>query len=547
MTHDASLPGRVVDSAPVFRVLITDDISSAGLALLQGAPDISVDIVKRPDRARLLGLIGSYDALVTRSATPLDAEAFAAAGQLKVAGRAGVGLDNVDVDAATAAGVMVMNTPEANTLAATEHTLAMMLALCRGLPAANASLKSGQWNRARFMGLQLAGKTLGIIGFGRIGSRVAVRAQAFGMTTIAYDPYIAAEVAERAHVELLARMEDLLARSDFVTLHTPLGAETQHLLGAPQLAQMKPGARLINCARGGLVDEAALLEALEAGRLAGAAIDVFSEEPPQSELLRRLIARDEVVVTPHLGANTVEAQEDVGTQIARQVLDALRNEDYQNAVNLPFFGGSGYRQSLPYLRLAEAIGSLQVQLARGSVSRVEIGFEGSEVAARAQSLTVALLKGLLASLLKERINYVNAPQLAAERGISVAQIEPRQQSDYNNLITCRVVTSQEQRTIAGTLLAGKAPRIVQIDDYLMDGSPAGRILVMTSHDVPGVIGRVATLLGDHAINIAEWRLGRTAPGGMAMSFINIDDPVGDAVVAALRRLPQVMDIRQVVI
>jgi D-3-phosphoglycerate dehydrogenase / 2-oxoglutarate reductase len=301
----------------MFRILITDDISPAGLALLQAAPDVSVDIVKRPAPARLLGLIGSYDALVTRSATPLDAETFAAAGQLKVAGRAGVGLDNVDVDAATTAGVMVMNTPEANTLAATEHTLALMLALCRGLPAAHSSLKNGQWNRARFMGMQLAGKTLGIIGFGRIGSRVAVRAQAFDMTTIAYDPYIAPEVAERAHVELLPDLAELLARADFVTLHTPLSAETERMIGRAQLAQMKRGARLVNCARGGLVDEAALLDALEAGRLAGAALDVFSEEPPQSETLRRLIARDEVVVTPHLGANTVEAQEDVGTQIAR--------------------------------------------------------------------------------------------------------------------------------------------------------------------------------------------------------------------------------------
>ena len=339
----------------------------------------------------------------------------------------------------------------------------------------------------------------------------------------------------------------MLERSDFVTLHTPLGPETERLLGAAQFARMKHGARLINCARGGLVDEAALLAALESGRLAGAAIDVFSEEPPRSETLRQLIARPEVVVTPHLGANTVEAQEDVGTQIARQVRDALRNEDYQNAVNLPFFGGSGYRQSLPYLRLAEAIGSLHVQLARGSITRVELGFEGDDVAARAPSLSVALLKGLLAALLKERINYVNAPRLAAERGIVVAPLAPLAQPDYNNLITCRVVTSQEQRTIAGTLLAGKAPRIVQIDDYLMDGSPAGRILVMTSRDVPGVIGKVATLLGDHGINIAEWRLGRTVPGGMAMSFINIDDPVGGNVLAVLRALPQVMDIRQVVL
>jgi D-3-phosphoglycerate dehydrogenase len=531
----------------MYRVLITDDISAAGVDLLRAASDVSVDIVKRPSPAQLLGVIGQYEAVITRSATPLDAPVFTAAKHLKVAGRAGVGLDNVDVEAATASGVMVMNTPEANTLAATEHTLAMMLALCRDLPAAVSSLKNGEWNRASFMGVQLAGKTLGIIGLGRIGSRVAARAQAFGMTVIAYDPYISEDVAERAKVELLADLYGLIERSDFITLHTPLSDETQGMLGKAELAHLKPGARLVNCARGGLADEASVLEALESGRLAGAAIDVFSAEPPRSELLKRLIARPDVIVTPHLGANTVEAQEDVGIQIARQVLDALRNENYQNAVNLPFFGGAGYKQSLPYLKLADAIGSLQMQLVRGRITQVEIALEGEEMSERGQSLVIALLKGMLAPILKERVNFVNAPRLAAERGISVTQVAPRGTSDYSNLITCRIISSKEQRLIAGTLFSGRAPRIVQMDDYRMDGTPEGRILVMTSRDVPGVIGRVATLLGEHAINIAEWRLGRTAPGGMAMSFINIDDPASDAVLEELRALPPVHDIRQVVL
>ncbi len=530
----------------MFNILITDDISPAGLALLEQAPDVKAEVVRRPDRAQLLNLIGHYDAVITRSATSLSAEIFSAATQLKIAGRAGVGLDNIDIDAATAAGVMVMNTPEGNTLAATEHTFALMLALCRRLPLAYASLKNGEWNRTRFMGVQLFGKTLGVIGFGRIGSRVAARAQAFGMTVIAYDPYIAEEVAERAKVELV-ELNDLLARADFVTLHTPLIDETHGLLGREQLAQLKRGARIINCARGGLVDEAALLEALEAGQLAGAALDVYSEEPPRSETLRRLLAREDVVATPHLGANTVEAQEDVGTQIARQVLEALRGENFQNVVNLPFVGLTDYRQSLPYLRLAEAMGSLQMQLARGRIQRIELSFEGDEMLERVKPLTVALLKGLLTPILQERVNYVNAPSLAEERGMVVTQVAAKEPSDYSHLLTCRMFTTQENRLIAGTLFSGKMPRLVRIDNYRIDSAPEGRILVMTSRDVPGVIGRVGTLLGEHNINIAEWRLGRTAPGGMATSFINVDDPVGDEVMEKLRALPQVMDIRQVVL
>ncbi|TMC58656.1 MAG: phosphoglycerate dehydrogenase [Chloroflexi bacterium] len=320
--------------SPMFHILITDDISPAGLALLKNAPDVRLEVVTRPGSAQLLDLIRHCDAVITRSATTLDATVFAAASQLKVAGRAGAGLDNVDVDAATRAGVLVMNTPEANTLAATEHAFALLLALCRDLPEAHASLKRGEWQRSRFMGVQLYGKTLGVIGFGRVGSRVAARAQAFGMEVIAYDPYIAADVTTRAKVERVPLLEALLARADFISLHMPLTAETRRLVGADQLAALKPGARLVNCARGELVDESALLDALESGALAGAALDVFGEEPPRSEVLKRLIAHPHVVATPHIAASTVEAQADVGVQIARQVLEALRGENYQNAVNV---------------------------------------------------------------------------------------------------------------------------------------------------------------------------------------------------------------------
>ncbi len=324
-----------------FNILITDDISRVGLALLQDAPDVQVAVVKRPTREQLLQLIPAYDALITRSATSLDAAVFAAAKQLKVAGRAGVGLDNIDVDAATRAGVLVMNTPEASTLAATEHTFAMLLALCRDLPNAEASLKRGEWNRARFMGVQLCGKTLGVLGYGRIGSRVAARAQAFGMSVLAYDPYIAGAVTECAKVELIHELDDLLARADFITVHMPLTHETRHMIGHEQFARLKRGARLVNCARGELIDEAALLAALDAGQVAGAALDVFSEEPPRSDCLKRLIAHERVVATPHIAASTVESQEDVGIQIARQVLEALRGENYHNVVNLPFVAVSG--------------------------------------------------------------------------------------------------------------------------------------------------------------------------------------------------------------
>jgi D-3-phosphoglycerate dehydrogenase len=527
------------------KLLITDDIGPAGLALLDVSTDVDYDVVKLPGRDQLLEIVGNYEAVITRSGTPLTAEVFDAARKLKVAGRAGVGMDNVDIDAATLHGVLVMNTPEANTLAATELTLTVLLALCRNLPGANASVKRGEWTRSKFLGTQLNEKTLGVIGLGRIGSRVATRCQAFGMKVIAYDPYIAEEVAERLHVQLVGELEELLAQADIITVHTPLTDETKGMIGPDEIAKMKDGVRLINCARGGIYDEQALVDGLASGKVVGAAIDVYSSEPPRTELLQKLLAFDQVVATPHIGANTIEAQRDVAVQIVQQVIDALRGVNFRNVVNLPFAEGVDYRSLAPYMTLAEKIGALHMQLIRGRIGRVEVEFRGEEVEGYVKPLTVALLKGLLAPILSDAVNYVNAPRLAEERGIFVSQTRHPAAEDYSNVILCRVISTKETRLIGGALFLHALPRIVLLDDFRIDAAPAGPALIVSNQDVPGVIGKVGTLLGEHNINIAEWQMGRSAPGGMAVSFINIDAPASDEVLTRLRELPPIVDVRQV--
>ena len=527
------------------RILITDDIGPAGLALLAAADDMQYDVLKLPPPEKLLDVIGGYDAVITRSGTPLSAEVFDAAKRLKVAGRAGVGMDNVDIDAATLHGVLVMNTPEANTLAATEQTMALMLALCRHLPAANASVKRGEWTRSKFLGTQLSDKVLGVIGLGRIGSRVATRCQAFGMRVIAYDPYIAEEVAQRIHVQLVGELDELLARADLITVHTPLTAETNGLIGAAEIAKMKDRVLLINCARGGIYDEQALLDGLIAGKVAGAAIDVYSDEPPTTDRLKQLLALENVVATPHIGANTVEAQRDVAVQIVQQVIDALRGLNFRNVINLPFAEGVDYRSLAPYMTLAEKIGSLQMQLIHGRIERVEVEFRGDEVAEHVKPLTVALLKGLLYPILSDAVNYVNAPRLAEERGITVAQTRHPAAEDYSNVILCRVVSTKETRLIGGALFLHTMSRIVLLDDFRIDALPHGPALIIANRDVPGVIGKVGTILGGHGINIAEWQMGRSGPGGQAVSYINIDSPAPDHVLRELRQLPPITDVQQV--
>ncbi len=530
------------------RILITDDIGQAGLALLDTANDVQYDVIKLPSPEKLFEIISEYDAVITRSGTPLTAETFESAKRMKVAGRAGVGMDNVDVDAATRRGVLVMNTPEANTLAAVELTMTLLLSVCRHLPLANASVKSGAWTRAKFLGTQLSEKTLGVIGLGRIGSRVAARCQAFGMNVIAYDPYIAEEVAERLHVHLVSDLEELLTRSDIITVHTPLTDETRGMISAREIARMKDRVILINCARGGIYDEQALFDALLSGKVASAGIDVYSSEPPRNDpLLTKLLALDNVVATPHIGANTVEAQRDVAVQIVQQVVDALRGINFRNVVNLPFAEGVDYRSLAPYMTLAEKIGSLLMQLIHGRIDRVEVEFRGEEVEGHVKPLTVALLKGMLAPILSDAVNYVNAPRLAEERGIVVAQTRHPAAEDYSNVILCRAHTNKETRLAGGALFLHTQPRIVLLDEFRIDALPHGPALILSNRDVPGVIGKVGTLLGAQGINIAEWQMGRSGPGGEAVSFINIDSPVDDDVLHELRALPTIVDVRQVML
>jgi D-3-phosphoglycerate dehydrogenase len=531
----------------MYHILITDDISPDGLALLDAASDVSYDVVKLPSRDKLIEIINGYDAVITRSGTPLDANLFQAARRLQIAARAGVGIDNLDVEAATRRGVLVMNTPEANTLAAVELTMALMLATCRRLVRANLSVQRGEWTRSKFMGTELRGKTLGVIGLGRIGSRVATRCQAFGMRVMAYDPYIVEEVAERIRVQLVADMDDLLTQADVITVHTPLTDETRGMIAAPQIARMKDGVYLVNCARGGIFDEQALYDALVSGKVAGAGIDVYSAEPPRSDLLRQLLSLDNVSATPHIGANTAEAQHDVAVQVVQQVLDALRGDNFHNVLNLPFVEGVDYRSLAPYMTLAEKIGSLHMQLVRGRIGRVDIEFRGEEIEPHVKPLSVALLKGLLTPILSDAVNYVNATRLAEERGILVAQARHPEAEGYSNVILCRVASTKETRLIGGALFLRTQPRIVVLDNLRLDALPEGRALVVASEDRPGVIGQIGTLLGRHGINIAEWRLGREAPGKTEMSFINIDSPASEEVMAELRALPVVMDVRQVLL
>lgn len=531
----------MTDESPTFRVLVSDPLSDAGLERLASEPDVAVVAPGSMDREALLEAVAEADALIVRSGTTVDAELLGRAGRLKVVGRAGVGLDNVDVDAATDRGILVMNTPGANATATAEHAWALLLALCRKIPAADASVRRGEWERKAFVGTQLKGKTLGVVGLGRVGRLVAHRGRGFGMTVLAHDPFLSAEAAEEIPVDLVD-LDDLLARADVVTLHAPLTDETRGLVGADRIARMKPGALLVNAARGGLVDEAAVATALEEGRLGGAAFDVYGEEPPAGS---PLLDRPDVVLTPHLGASTVEAQRDVSVQVVEQVVDALRQVDFRNAVNLPFVATAGLSEIRPWLDLAERLGRLGGALARGRLEAVEVEARGPEAAPHAQPLSIAILRGILAPVVgDDDVNWVNAGRLAAERGIAVARSRRASGVDYANLVGCRLRTDAGEHAVAGTLFHTR-PRAVEIDGYHLDAPPEGDVLLVWNRDVPGVIGRVGTILGNAGVNIAEWRLGRSAPGETALAFINLDAAAPADVVESLRGIEGVREVRQV--
>jgi len=513
-----------------YRVLATDDLSQEAVDLLNAHPDVEFSVEKGLSPGALADRIGPYDALIIRSSAQVTEGVIAAGQRLRVIGRAGAGIDNIDVPAASARGVIVMNTPGANTVATTEHTMALLLALCRNVPQAATSLRSGEWERRRFKGVEVRSKTIGIIGFGRVGQRVARRCRGFGMDVICYDPYLSSERAALLKVDQVS-LDDLLERSDFITLHAALTADTKHMIGTEAIARMNPGVRIVNAARGGLIDEPELIAALEDGRVAGAALDVLADEPPDPS--NPLLHMSNVVVTPHLAASTDEAQREVGIQIVRQVIDALEGTDFRNAVNMPVVDGQVLKELRPYLELAERLGSLQSQLALGAIAKVDVAVEGDDIDEHIAPVTIAVLKGMLERVVTDSVNYVNAQHVAAERGMAVSQTSGLHGLDYPNLISCRVEWEGGSRTVAATLFSHDEPRIVEVDGYRVDVVPDGTILVTVSHDQPGFIGKVGTTLGELGVNIATWKTGRSAPGGRALSFISVDSDVPDNVLQAL--------------
>jgi D-3-phosphoglycerate dehydrogenase len=524
-------------------VLVADDIARDGLAPLLDDPRFDVVVQPGLKGDALADAIATADAVLVRSATKITADSLKRAERLRVIGRAGVGVDTIDLDAATARGIAVLTAPSGNTIAAAELTLALLLALVRRVPAADRSMKAGEWDRKGFSGTELHGKVLGLVGAGRIGSTVAQRARAFDMRVMAYDPFLSADQAQRLGVQL-AELDELLREADVISLHLPLTDATRGLIGAARLAIMKPTAVLLNVARGGIADETALVEALKAGRLAGAALDVFEKEPlPADHPLRSL---ENVVLTPHLGASTAEAQHEVALEIARAVRAALLEGDLSKAVNAPALGGEELRRVRPMLSLAERLGRLGSVLLDAPLARVSVRQAGG-TESTLSAVTASAMVGVLSSIVdRSGVNPVNALHLARQRGVEVHRVIEDAHVDHAELLELVLRDDRgRQVRVAGALIAEGHPRILRIDEYRVDVRPKGTLVVLRNRDVPGVIGRVGTLLGTAAINIGEYHQARLSEGGDALAAIGVDGPLPAHVLTALRALPDVTDVRQV--
>jgi D-3-phosphoglycerate dehydrogenase len=517
----------------VARVLIADELSPAAVAALEDR-GILVDVRTGLAEDELNAIIGAYDGLAVRSATKVTRRIIDAAGNLKVIGRAGIGVDNIDVAAATGRGVVVMNTPLGNSVTTAEHTIALMLALARQVPAADHSTRAGKWEKSRFIGTEIAGKVLGLIGCGNIGSVVADRAQGLKMRVIVYDPYLAPERAHDLGVDKVG-LEELLARADVISLHAPLTDSTRHLLDAEALARTKPGVRIVNCARGGLVDEVALYDAIRTGHVAGAALDVFAQEPARNSPLFEL---DEVVLTPHLGASTAEAQAKVAVQIAEQIADFLTTGAVVNALNMPSLSAEEAPRLQPYMQLAGQLGSFAGQLTETGLRAATITYAGQVARLNTQPLTATLLQGLLAPLLTS-VNMVNAPSVARERNIAVTTVHRDLAEGYQTLIRLAVATERGERTVAGTLVHEQRPRVVEVNGIETEAQLGPHMLYVRNEDKPGMIGALGTTLGDAGVNIATFHLGRATPGGEALALIEVDQPVAEDLLEAICALPHI--------
>lgn len=502
------------------KILITDPLSKVGVDILKKAK-FTVDEKGKLTPDELKKVIKDYDAIIIRSGTKVTADVINASKNLKVIGRAGVGLDNVDCKAASKKGVIVMNTPGGNTISATEQTMSLIMALSRNIPQANASIKRGEWDRKKFMGIELFEKTLGIVGLGRIGGEVAKRALSFGMKVIAYDPYLTIEKAKQMNIELV-KLKKLFSLSDFITVHTPLTDDTKHLISNNEIRQMKKGVRLVNVARGGIMDEGALLKGIESGKIAGVALDVYETKPPAKN---PLLESDKVIGTPHLGASTEEAQVNVAVDVAKQIVDALLGRGVRNAVNLPYIEYKVYKIIRPFIDLAEKLGALQSQLLGGRVKSVNISYSGDITNYDTRPITIAFVKGLLEPVVGEMVNYVNASIIANERGIKVTEAKTLKSEEFSTLMSVTVKTADKKSKIWGTLSADHKPRIVKVNEFYVDIEPKGYMLFASNKDVPGVVGQLGTILGKNKINIAAMTFGREKQGGKALSVCNVDSPI----------------------
>ncbi len=523
------------------RVLVADDLSAEGVQILRDA-GLEVDVKVGMKAEELEAVIGSYDAVAVRSATKITARVLEKAGRLKLVGRAGVGVDNVDLAAATRRGVVVMNTPGGSSVTVAELTVAMMLALSRHLAQATASIRAGKWEKKRFQGHELAGKTLGVVGIGNIGSVVVDRCRAMKMRVVAYDPFISAEAATRMGVELVA-LEDLWRQADVISLHVPLTDQTRNLVNVQTLAKMKKGALLVNCARGGLVDEKALAAALASGHLGGAALDVFEKEPPPPD--HPLLALDGFICTPHLGASTEEAQAAVAIAIARQMALYLSRGVVQNAVNVPSLPAEALEKLGPYLSLAERLGSLAGQIAPGGVHEVRVEFAGELAEAPQKPITALVLKGLLQHFLAAPVNEVNAPGIAKERSIAVREERIGEPHDYVSLLTVTVLGAGGRAEVAGTVFGKADARIVRVNRFRIEAPPEGEIILCENDDAPGVVGNLGAALGSAGVNIARISLSREPDRSSAFSLINVDQAPSPEVLEKLRALPHVRSVRHI--
>jgi D-3-phosphoglycerate dehydrogenase len=516
------------------RIIVTDPLDEEGIEELK--KDFQVDVFLKISHEELLERIKDYDAIIVRSGTKITREVIEAGKNLKVIGRAGVGVDNVDVEAATERGILVINTPDANTITTAEHTLAMMLAAARNIPQANESVKKGEWNRKKYMGVELYEKVLGIIGLGRIGSEVAKRAMAFGMRVIAYDPYVSEERAKELGVELVS-FEDLLKRSDFITIHTPKTKETQKLINEEAMKKMKKGVIIVNCARGGIVDEEALYRAIKRGDVRAVALDVFEKEPPGKI---PLLSLENVVATPHLGASTREAQKRAALEIAKEVKSALNGDFVKNAVNMPQVPPSVLSILRPYLNLAESLSKFSAQMVEGRIREIEITYRGDFAGMDLSLVTTSAIKGLLDPILMSPVNYVNAPIIASQRGILVKESKTEGRGGENEItVTLR---GDDEISVSGILMNGEI-RLTKIMGYKVDFELTKYTLVTKHLDVPGMVGKVGTILGENNINIASMQVGREKIGGRAIMLLSVDDPISEEVLEKIREIEGIEDAK----